>query len=360
MSEVYSFEHIFSVEDEIISTIIRKMSSEEIAMALIRESMIIRKRFYKNMPTMDTWNTLNDDLKALSNSELYKKLKEKRQAQSKMMSIMAEYPEYQNARFQVGFDNLEDFKTYLMQDYNEEEFYGLCGQDIPFSSFFIDKDAAANLEKIKQKNKADKISTIPLAGTNIQFINYSVCPKCASIYSYKELSAYYLKPNTEPEFKMGVFDQMRHDARMFCAKCSSYFIPSLLLIDEKPRKEVQFLGKVQTMNAIEEYYQTKGISVLTQDYKNLVKTDGVHVRPIIVNKESVIKDFLTEIFTAVTQPDTEKGILKGIKNDVLLKEIEEKPSLICNLLQHTPSDIAPNLIDGSNAVKGDVLYGMWK
>jgi hypothetical protein len=50
----------------------------------------------------------------------------------------------------------------------------------------------------------------------------------------------------------------------------------------------------------------------------------------------------------------------GILNDVLLKELEPKPTLISNLLQYTPANLALNLLDGSNVRKGDLLYGAWE
>jgi hypothetical protein len=50
---------------------------------------------------------------------------------------------------------------------------------------------------------------------------------------------------------------------------------------------------------------------------------------------------------------------KAVKNDVLLSEMEKKPTLIANLLQYTPADLTLNLIDGTNVEKGDVLYG-WR
>jgi hypothetical protein len=50
---------------------------------------------------------------------------------------------------------------------------------------------------------------------------------------------------------------------------------------------------------------------------------------------------------------------KAVKNDVTLREMEEKPALIANMLQYTPANLALNLMDGSNVEKGDVLYGWW-
>ena len=51
---------------------------------------------------------------------------------------------------------------------------------------------------------------------------------------------------------------------------------------------------------------------------------------------------------------------RAVLNDVLLKQLSPKPTLISNLLQYTPANLALNLIDGSNAQKGDVLFGAWQ
>jgi hypothetical protein len=39
--------------------------------------------------------------------------------------------------------------------------------------------------------------------------------------------------------------------------------------------------------------------------------------------------------------------------------MELKPTLISNMLQYTPINLIPNLIDGSNVEKGDLLFGKW-
>ena len=51
---------------------------------------------------------------------------------------------------------------------------------------------------------------------------------------------------------------------------------------------------------------------------------------------------------------------RAVLNDVLLKQLSPKPTLISNLLQYTPANLALNLIDGSNIQKGDVLFGAWQ
>ena len=44
----------------------------------------------------------------------------------------------------------------------------------------------------------------------------------------------------------------------------------------------------------------------------------------------------------------------GIANDVLIKEMTDKPTLITNLIQYTPANIVLNLIDGSKIGRAHV------
>jgi hypothetical protein len=115
-------------------------------------------------------------------------------------------------------------------------------------------------------------------------------------------------------------DQFRNDTRVFCAGCGTYFLPALVIADGTPKTETQFLCRTQTMCAIEDFYEKKGIKVLSRNRENKVRRQRK---------------------------------CTGILNDVLIKEMEESPALIANLLQYTPANLALNLLDGSNVRKGD-------
>jgi len=52
--------------------------------------------------------------------------------------------------------------------------------------------------------------------------------------------------------------------------------------------------------------------------------------------------------------------LKAIKNDVSIKDLEKKPTLITNIIQYTPINLIMNFIDGTNVKKGDLLFDEWK
>jgi hypothetical protein len=80
------------------------------------------------------------------------------------------------------------------------------------------------------------------------------------------------------------------------------------------------------MHAVETYFSQKNIKVLSRDKKNIIQ----------------------------------KGNLKAIKNDVFIKDLDEKPTLITNIIQYTPFNYIMNFIDGTNVKKGDFLFKEWK
>jgi len=122
-------------------------------------------------------------------------------------------------------------------------------------------------------------------------------------------------------------EQARNDTRVFCRDCKTWFLPALIIADKTPINETQFLCRNQTMDAVETYFIKKGKRVLTKNKNNILA-------------------YPANGFNAV-------------KNDVVLSDMAENPTLIANMLQYTPANLAINLIDESNVEKGDVLYGWW-
>jgi hypothetical protein len=181
------------------------------------------------------------------------------------------------------------------------------------------------LEDIKRKNEEQGQGNIKIPNTNITLINYSFCQNCKSIFSFQELIDYYRNPRPDQRYKNRAH-QYREDTRVCCKNCDTYFLPSLIISDGTPKNEVQFLCRVQTMHAVETYFSQKNIKVLSRDKKNIIQ----------------------------------KGNLKAIKNDVFIKDLEAKPTLITNIIQYTPFNYIMNFIDGTNVKKGDFLFKEWK
>ena len=321
MDNIFIFDDIAGLQDYVIMNVLGKVDINDLTKALIREDEKIRKLFYKNMSL--------DDLMALDKKLLNTKSftgHDKKMAQKKILDIIAEIPEYHDVRFEHGFLGVEEFEKYLLERRKPENKYGMFDKDITMLRFFDSKNGDKVLADIKSKNEAEKMGNIKIPKTNIELINYSICPKCSHVFSFKEISEYYLNPKPDPLFKNQA-QQYREDTRVYCKECDTYFLPALVIIDGTPKNEVQFLCRIQTMEAIEDYYQKKGVKVLSRIPENIIKKK------------------------------VKKEVISGIRNDVFIKEMEDKPTLITNLIQYTPANLILNLIEGTNYKNQDLLFG---
>jgi len=220
-------------------------------------------------------------------------------------------------------DRFEDYLT--KREFHPEKPYGIFDQDVAICDYFGADHNENLLADIMKKNEEQGFGNVKIPNTDITLINYSFCPKCKTIYSFNEVVNYFEKPKPDPMYKNAAH-QYRNDTRVYCYNCDSYFLPSLVISDGTPRNEVQFLCRVQTINAVEKFMLTKSANVLTREKSNIVT----------------------------------KGKLKAIKNDVSIKDLEKKPTLITNIIQYTPINLIMNFIDGTNVKKGDLLFNEWK
>jgi len=227
------------------------------------------------------------------------------------------------------FNNIEEFTTFLTKRHQHEEPCG-SSQNITMCRFFETKNNENILADIEQTNREQNMGNFQIPNTKIKLINFSICPKCTHIFSFKELIDYYANPKPDNTFKNRA-EQYREDTRVLCHECKSYFLPALVITDGTPKNEVQFLCRVQTTHAIEGFYRNMGRNVLSAKKENILERE-----------------------------EAKGKTAKAIRNDVSLKEMSPKPTLISNLLQYTPANLALNLIDGSNFQKGDVLFGAWQ
>jgi hypothetical protein len=349
MEGVFVFDDIIEADNYVIKGVLGRVNIDDLTKALIREDEKLRKLFYKNM-------SLNDlkelDIK-LKTTDAFTR-HDKRTAQRKILDIVAELPEYYGTRFENGYSDIEDFEKYLLKRHEPERPYG----DVTMCRFFDSKNGDKVLADIRAKNETENMGNIRIPNTKIELINYSICPKCGHIFSFKDISDYYLNPRPDPMFKTKAH-QYREDTRVFCHECETYFLPALVIVDGTPKNQVQFLCRIQTMNAIESFYQTKGIKVLSRRGENIVKEEETKVTKSIQKVEHSFIDrlFNKDLTDKKTIRKISKKVVSGIKNDVLLKEMEAKPTLISNLIQYTPANIVLNLIEGSNVKHGDLLFG---
>jgi hypothetical protein len=167
MEGVFVFDDIIEVQDYIIKDVLRKVNSDDLTKALIREDEKIRKLFYKNMTLKD----LQDLDKKLKTTDAFTGY-DKRRAQKKILKIVAEVPEYHDTRFQNGFDDIEEFEKYLLERHQPEKPYGIFDKDITMCRFFDSKDGDKILEDIKLKNEVENMGNLHIPNTNNQLINY--------------------------------------------------------------------------------------------------------------------------------------------------------------------------------------------
>ena len=331
MEEIFTFDDILNVDDKKLKEIMWKIDTKELSKALILESNEIRRKFYRNM-SLDNLQILNKDM---MDTERFT-VSEKKNTQRKLLKLIAQLPDYNKKRFEDGFESLDDFEDYLLKRKPNDGNYGIYDKDITMCRFDSIKNGEEILADIEQKNEKEKMGNITIPNTKIKLINFSLCPNCGKIFSFKDLSYYYANPKIDTRYKHAK-DQYRHDTRVYCNDCGTYFLPALIISDGTPKSEIQFLCRIQTMNAIENYYhKKKKTEVLSRKKENILKK---HIK--------------------VTVTDNEKTIVTAIRNDVFIKDMEEKPTLITNLLQYTPANIVMNVIDGSNFREKDVLFGVW-
>ena len=224
-----------------------------------------------------------------------------------------------------AFESIEAFEKYLVKRSNLEKPYGMFGTAVHICRFFDSGSNESLLHDIKKKNEEQGHGNIKIPNTDIMLINYSLCPKCGTIFGFKDITDYYKNPRPDNSFK-DRGHQFRNDTRVFCINCSTYFLPSLIIADGTPKNEVQFLCRSQTIEAVEKYFFVRDTRVLTKKKKNIVTN----------------------------------GNLRAIKNDVYIKDLDKKPTLITNMVQYTPFKLITNLIDGTNVEKGDLLFDEWK
>jgi hypothetical protein len=152
MEGVFIFDDIIAVQDYVIRDILKKVNVDDLTKALIREDEKVRKVFYKNMSLNDL-KELDIKLKTTDSFTGY----DKRMAQKKILKIVSEVPEYQDIRFQNGFDDIEEFEKYLLERRQPEKPYGIFDKDIVMCRFFDSKNGDKILENIKLKNEAENM-----------------------------------------------------------------------------------------------------------------------------------------------------------------------------------------------------------
>jgi hypothetical protein len=227
----------------------------------------------------------------------------------------------------VGQDTFDPgmFLGYLRgQAGKEEPRIGLYTGNASIVRFSATEHAENVLSDIRALNDKEGCGNLRIPGTSVELINFSRCPSCGKLYGFRELSAYYANPDTDPSFPFRPA-QLRGDTRVHCRDCGEWFIPSLVLADALERDEKQFLCRLQTVDAVERYVaDTRKRQVLSRKSDNIVQD----------------------------------GAMGYIVNDVDITWLYDRATLIVNLLQYSTPPLMVSFIDRKNVERRDPLFGM--
>lgn len=222
------------------------------------------------------------------------------------------------------FDPNEWIEGLSKRSLREEPLVGMFIENASVIRFRSTDHADEVLADIKALNEKEGGGNIKVPGSPIELINFSRCPNCAHLHSFAELGKYYASPLVDPAFGSRKA-QMRSDTRVKCKECGTFFIPALVIADGLPKGEVQFLCKVQTVDATERHlFAAKGLRVLSAESSNVRSVAGK----------------------------------RYIHNDLDISMLTERPGLIVNLLQYSTPPLMVSFIEGKNRERGDMLFGI--
>jgi hypothetical protein len=222
---------------------------------------------------------------------------------------------------------IDAFHDYLTKrDHDPEKHYGIFEKDVSVCRYFDDKKGDGILADIMARNAETGMGNVIIPNTDIRLVNYSYCPKCGKIYSQQDLKDYYSKPVVRPGNNLR--HTLRKETRVICSDCGTVFLPTLIIVDGTPKNSVQYLCRMQVIDAVELFIEENyGEKVLTKNKKNLrCREDG----------------------------------MVACANDLEISKLEKKPTLIANFIQYTPPPFILNFIDQINIEKDDVVFDNWR
>lgn len=234
---------------------------------------------------------------------------------------------FDEAGYTCAWKSLDEFHSFITKrDHVPEKHYGIFEKDISVCRFFDDKKGESILADIIAKNTQTGMGNVNIPGTDVKLVNYSYCPKCETIYTQQDLKDYYNKPAVRPGNNLRY--TLRKETRVICKNCETPFLPTLIIVDRSPKNSVQYLCRMQVIDAVEVFMTEEyGESVLTKNLKNIIsRNDGC----------------------------------VACLNDLEIRKLEKKPTFITNFIQYSPPPLILNFIDGTNVEKGDVVFDSWR
>jgi hypothetical protein len=226
-------------------------------------------------------------------------------------------------------DTAEFLKFLTYRDQIIEQPYGPFDNDVAVCRFFDspDKSGAENiLADIRALNEKENAGNIKIPGTPIEIINYSPCPKCKHIHSFKDVFNYYMHPTRDPMYNT-IREQHFMDTRVQCVECDTFFLPALIIADGTPRQEHQMICRAQTLREIQIY--------MKQEYK---------LNVLYSCKENIL---------------TNESGKSAWRNDINSWLLKPRPGLFSNFLQYTPAPLMLDFLSGKNLRVDEPVYGVW-
>lgn len=108
-----------------------------------------------------------------------------------------------------------------------------------------------------------------------ELVCYARCPFCGHIHTQTTLIDYFKAPVIPHEFRHKRNRIIEEDNRVSCRSCEKYFTPCLLIIQGDTIQSCVFLSRIQTVKAIEAYYEREQQRlVLTRNIKNINVNEG--------------------------------------------------------------------------------------
>jgi len=265
------FNEIVKLDDRAIQIAIQKTGGHDLAKALKTTSSRVQNKIFGNM-TKRASTMLKEEIEYMGPV----RLRDVEEVQHKFLLMLHNMikigeitvpedflitdnlPISSSPYYGSNFTDIEEFAVYLTNRGQREEVYGHSySRSITMRRFFETKNNENILADIEQTNREQNMGNIKVPNTKIKLINFSICPKCAHIFSFKELIDYYANPEPDNTFKNRA-EQYREDTRVLCHECKTYFLPALVITDGTPKNEVQFLCRVQTTNSIDGSNYEKG------------------------------------------------------------------------------------------------------
>ncbi|MBF0103052.1 MAG: hypothetical protein HQK77_19310 [Desulfobacterales bacterium] len=257
-----------------------------------------------------------------------------------------------------AFPSMAHFEIFLMQTARPTpKTYGIFEHNAKKIKYVKNHKTAKIVEQIKELNSKNSMGNVSIPNTGITLTNFSICPVCETVYSYKDVLDYFDQPKLIEGFHI---DELREkETRIFCKHCNTFFLPLLLIenINRGFRDTYPLFSKCHTVYALEMFYLEmigrKVLSLLSNNFRS-----GHSHRYIHLSNDTNILDLIGKPGTylpcyTLSINDTTIGDLLGRKHSH-----EPNYTILINVIYYSNADILVNFIKGMNQRKNDPMFNI--